>query len=165
MFGTSLVFPLSGHPHIYMLVSLHIPGHCLIEAVSTLALGNTQQLLDGHEESVTPVNLTEGGGYTPAQLLLSFASLFLMFPKETLEQGQVFLTIVPFPEPCLSRSTASSRGGVSPCTPSHKTSVNNSPSPHPHLRLPVGAVGAEARQGQSYPTEPRTMPVVSTVSK
>lgn len=46
-----------------------------------------------------------------------------------------------------------------------KTSVNNSPSPHSRLRLSVGTVGAEPRQGQPYPTEPMTKPMVSTTSK
>ena len=60
-------------------------GHRLIEPVSSLALGNTQQLLDSHKGSGTYMNLTEAGGYTPAQLLVSFTTLFLMFPKETIE--------------------------------------------------------------------------------
>lgn len=45
-----------------------------------------------------------------------------------------------------------------PC--SAKTSVNNPPSPHLHLQLPVEAVGAEPRQGQPHSTLPMTKPQV-----
>lgn len=45
-----------------------------------------------------------------------------------------------------------------PC--SAKTPVNNPPSPHLHLQLPMETVGAEHRQGQLHSTLPMTKPHV-----
>lgn len=43
------------------------------------------------------MNVTQAGDYT-ARLLVSFITLFLMFQKEAIEQGQIFLMTLQFPE-------------------------------------------------------------------
>lgn len=72
-------------------------GHHLIEPVNSLSLGNTQQSLYSHKGSRTHVNVTQAGDYT-AQLLVSFITLVLVFQREAIEQGQIFLMTLQFPE-------------------------------------------------------------------